>query len=42
MSQLGPSLKESTGGSKSELPWSKTNLPKQLFINNEACFSGCQ
>ncbi|KAH7018439.1 aldehyde dehydrogenase [Microdochium trichocladiopsis] len=35
MSQLGPSLKESSGGSKSELPWTKENLPKQLFINNE-------
>lgn len=35
MSQLGASLKETLGGGASEFPWSASNLPKQLFINNE-------
>ncbi|KAK1483479.1 aldehyde dehydrogenase [Colletotrichum cuscutae] len=35
MDTFGSSLKEAMSGSKSEFPWSKTNLPKQLYINNQ-------
>ncbi|KAI1264818.1 aldehyde dehydrogenase [Xylariaceae sp. FL1019] len=35
MSSLGPSLKEPTKKTPTDFAWSKTNLPKQLFINNE-------
>ncbi|KAI0170098.1 aldehyde dehydrogenase [Pestalotiopsis sp. NC0098] len=35
MAHLGASLKEAIAGKTSSLPWSKSNLPKQLFINNE-------
>ncbi|KAH8655200.1 aldehyde dehydrogenase [Xylariales sp. PMI_506] len=35
MTSLGPSLKEKPSVSSSNFTWSRTNLPKQLFINNE-------
>ncbi|KAI0160646.1 aldehyde dehydrogenase [Xylariaceae sp. FL1272] len=35
MSSLGPSLKQSDKKTPTDFAWSKTNLPKQLFINNE-------
>ncbi|KAK1767243.1 aldehyde dehydrogenase [Phialemonium atrogriseum] len=35
MTSLGPSLKESTKNISSEFSWTKSNLPKKLFINNE-------
>lgn len=44
MAHLGASLKEAIAGKTSSLPWSKSNLPKQLFINNEvspSCLTRC-
>lgn len=35
MAALGPNLKEVANNLTSSFPFSKTNLPKQLFINNE-------
>jgi len=35
MSQFAGKIKETLGLTKVELPWTKENLPKQLFINNE-------
>lgn len=35
MTSLGPGLKEAKNGIQSSFNWSKDNLPKQLFINNE-------
>ncbi|KAI1334533.1 aldehyde dehydrogenase [Xylariaceae sp. FL0016] len=35
MSQIGSSLKEAVGATASIFPWSRSTLPKQLFINNE-------
>lgn len=35
MDTFGSSFNKAVSGSKSEFPWSKTNLPKQLYINNQ-------
>lgn len=35
MSSLGASLKSALPGQKLQIPFSKSALPKQLFINNE-------
>ncbi|KXH41283.1 aldehyde dehydrogenase [Colletotrichum salicis] len=35
MDTFGSSLEEAVNGIKSDFPWSKTNLPKQLYINNQ-------
>ncbi|OHF04692.1 aldehyde dehydrogenase [Colletotrichum orchidophilum] len=35
MVSLGSSLKVAANGIKSDFPWNKANLPKQLYINNQ-------